>query len=180
MLVLKYLSQKWSCYLLWHKYNKPRPLNLPFTQTLDGSIVNISLHDCFRICVWKQKSQHEKHVTTLFACYYFSVLLWVWPHRVDNVFEGMKSRQHREDLFCTVCYFSKLWQKHNIKPACWWKSSHFSFHLEVPCWGVCNLFPLSAYGRKVSKEMKALASWLELSSPALMITEEEVCLALSN
>lgn len=32
-------------------------------------------------------------------------------HRVDDVFESMKARQHREDLLWAVCYFSKL--RHN-------------------------------------------------------------------
>lgn len=100
------------CILILKNYrcNKLFHPNLPLTQTLDGSIVNTSVHDCFRICVEIQitvTAQVPCH--TLCAKESFGASLCVMrPHRVDDVFEGVKPGQHWEDLFCAVCYFSKL------------------------------------------------------------------------
>ena len=40
-------------------------VNLPFTQTLDGSIVNTSLHDCCSTCDAEKQTQPEAQVITL-------------------------------------------------------------------------------------------------------------------
>lgn len=62
-----------------------------------------SVHDCFRICTRTSltvTSRQDKHDCGAMP-----------PHRGHNVLEGVKARQHGEDLFCPVGDLGQLQRK---------------------------------------------------------------------
>lgn len=75
------------------------PAHSPFTQTLEGSMVKTSAHDCVRICVKTAIRLAAAGRTPAAAAR---------PHRGHDVFEGVKARQHGEDPLRPVCDLGQL------------------------------------------------------------------------
>lgn len=151
--------------------------DLPFTQTLEGSIMKTSEHVCFRTCGTTQTPtvQHDRCIHTHILS---SLLLCARvSHRVDDAFEGMKPRQNGKDVFCAVCYFSELQQsvlnvnfydKPLILSSLWKVFAGFGHMLQ------------QHLGRKCLFTGDKSIELLELSSPGLMIVAQEAHLALFN
>lgn len=82
----------------WHKRLKARLWNCRCTSA-SGSVWRHRWQLQLRLYIWTDRFKLFLDVT--------------WPHRADDVFEGMKPWQHREDLLCAICYLSELRVKNN-------------------------------------------------------------------